>query len=88
MREPQLLGDWLERARQNANGWKKALYIVLGIFVLLNLFITPHHPHFPVEAIPGFWEIFGVVSTVVMVVVLKKIIYPILARPEDDNGRS
>lgn len=88
MREPQSLGNWLERARSHADGWKKALYVVLGLFVVLNLFITPHHPHFSGEGIPGFWEAFALGATVVMVVVLKKVIYPILARPEDDNGRS
>lgn len=88
MREPQRLGDWLDRARENADGWKKALFIVLGICVVLNLFITPHHPHFPGEGLPGFWEVFALVAAVAMVVVLKKIVYPILARPEDDNGRS
>ncbi|EFL51076.1 conserved hypothetical protein [Solidesulfovibrio fructosivorans JJ]] len=88
MREPQSLGSWLERARANADGWKKALYAVLGLCVVLNLFITPHHPHFSGEGVPGFWEAFALVATVVMVVVLKKVIYPMLARPEDDNGRS
>lgn len=88
MREPQSLGNWLDWAREHAQGFKKALFIVLGLFVALNLFITPHHPHFAGEGLPGFWEIFSLVSTVVMVVVLKKVIYPILARPEDDNGRS
>lgn len=87
MREPQLLGDWLERARGCAQGWKIALFVVLAGLVAINVFITPHHPHFAGEFVPGFWAAFGLITTVVMVVVLKKIVYPILARPEDDNGR-
>lgn len=87
MREPQTLGAWLERARANAQAWKKALFIVLAALVALNLFITNHHPHFAGEGLPGFWAAFSLAAAVVMVVVLKKIVYPMLARPEDDNGR-
>jgi antibiotic biosynthesis monooxygenase (ABM) superfamily enzyme len=87
MHEPQALGAWLDRAKSNASAWKKALYIVLAGLVALNVFITPHDPHFPGESLPGFWAAFALVAAVVMVVVLKKIVYPLLARPEDDNGR-
>lgn len=87
MREPQMLGAWLDQARANAQAWKKALFIVLAALVALNLFITTHHPHFAGEGLPGFWAVFALVATVVMVFVLKKIVYPMLARPEDDNGR-
>ena len=87
MREPQSLCDWLDRARSDARTWKKALYGVLAALVVINLFLTPHHPHFEGEGVPGFWAVFALLATVVMVVVLKKIVYPLLARPEDDNGR-
>ncbi len=87
MREPQSLGDWLDRARDNARTWKKALFIVLAALVALNVVITPHHPHFAGEGLPGFWAAFSLAAAVAMVVVLKKIVYPMLARPEDDNGR-
>lgn len=39
---------------------KKAMYAVLAVLVVLNLFIRPAHPHFSAEKIPGFWAIFGV----------------------------
>jgi antibiotic biosynthesis monooxygenase (ABM) superfamily enzyme len=87
MRESQTLGAWLDAARTNAKAWKKALYIVLAALVALNIFITPHNPHFAGEYLPGFWAVFALITTVVMVVVLKKIVYPMLARPEDTNGR-
>ena len=87
MREPRMLGNWLDRARENAQVWKKALFVVLAALVGLNLFITPHHPHFVGEGLPGFWAVFSLGAAVAMVVVLKKIVYPMLARPEDDNGR-
>jgi hypothetical protein len=35
--------------------------------------------------LPGFWALFALIGTVVMIVVLKKIVYPILARPEEDT---
>jgi hypothetical protein len=90
MREPQMLGAWLDAARTKATFFKIALYVVLAVLVGLNFFIVPHHPHFGGEGTPGFWAVFALVSTVVMVVVLKKIIYPMLARPEEDtrNDRS
>lgn len=89
MREPTSLGNWLEAARNKADAFKKLLYLVLAIMVVLNFFIRPHHPHFAMEALPTFWAFFGLIGTVVMVVVLKRIIYPILARPEEDtNDRS
>ena len=78
MREPQMLGAWLEAARNKAGFFKIALYVVLAVLVVLNFFIIPHHPHFSVEATPEFWAVFALVSTVVMVVVLKKIIYPMV----------
>jgi len=89
MREPTSLGNWLEAARNKAGAFKKLLYLVLAALVVLNFFIRPHHPHFGMEALPTFWAFFGLIGTVVMVVVLKRIIYPILARPEEDtNDRS
>lgn len=87
MREPQSLCAWLDRARANARGWQKAFFVVLAVLVALNFFVTPHQAHFPGEGAPGFWAAFALGASVVMVVVLKKIVYPLLARPEDDNGR-
>lgn len=89
MREPTSLGNWLEAARKKAGAFKILLYCVLTVLVVLNFFVLPHHPHFAMEGLPTFWAFFGLIGTVVMVVVLKKIVYPILARPEEDtNDRS
>ncbi len=86
MQEPQRLGAWLDRARQHAQAWKMALYAVLAALVVLNVFETPHHPHFTGEGVPGFWAVFALAAAVAMGVVLKKIVYPILARDEDTYG--
>ena len=53
--------------------------------VAINVLVVPHHPHFAAEDVPGFWAVFALLGTVVMVAVLKKVVYPILARPEEDR---
>jgi uncharacterized membrane protein YeaQ/YmgE (transglycosylase-associated protein family) len=84
VQEPKLLGSWLEMARERSGTFKTLLYVVLGVLVGLSLLI-PHEAEFPAEKLPGFWAVFALVGTVVMIVVLKKIVYPILARPEEDT---
>lgn len=89
MQEPKLLGSWLEMARERAGAFKLLLYLVLAALVGLNFFIVPHEPEFAAEKLPGFWALFALIGAVVMVVVLKKIVYPVLAQPEEDaNDRS
>jgi antibiotic biosynthesis monooxygenase (ABM) superfamily enzyme len=85
MQEPKLLGSWLDRAREKAGVFKILLYVLLAALVVLNFFIVPHEPEFAAEKLPGFWALFALIGTVVMVVVLKQIVYPMLAQPEEDN---
>ncbi|PSH03377.1 MAG: hypothetical protein CXZ00_12510 [Acidobacteria bacterium] len=85
MQEPKLLGSWLDTARERAGAFKKLLFVVLAGLVALNVFILPHEPHFAPEKIPGFWALFALICTVIMVFVLKKIVYPILAQHEEDK---
>jgi hypothetical protein len=85
MQEPKQLGSWLEAARERPGVFKVLLYLVLAALVVLNFFIVPHEPEFAAEKLPGFWALFALICTVVMVFVLKKIVYPILARPEEDK---
>jgi len=86
MQEPKLMGSWLETAGERAGAFKILLYFVLAALVVLNFFIVPHEAEFAAEKLPGFWALFALVGTVVMVVVLKKIVYPILAQPEEDSN--
>ena len=89
MQEPKLLGSWLDTAKEKAGTFKILLYLVLAALVGLNFLIVPHEPEFAAEKLPGFWALFALIGTVVMVVVLKQIVYPMLARPEEDtNDRS
>jgi uncharacterized membrane protein HdeD (DUF308 family) len=78
----------LIKARDNASFWKKALFTALGILLGINLFLHPHHAHFAMETTIGFWAVFGVVVSVIMVLVLKKIIYPLINKPEAFYDRS
>lgn len=84
MQEPKLLGSWLETARERAGKFKILLFVVLAALVVLNFVVMPHEPEFAAEKLPGFWALFALIGAVVMVVVLKKIVYPILARPEEN----
>lgn len=81
------LGDWLELQRRNASVWRAVFFGFLGLMVVANFFIHPHHPHFGLDAYPGFFAAFGLVVAVVMVLVLKKIVAKILAAPEDTYDR-
>ncbi len=79
---------FLIKARDNAPVWKKAFFTALGILVGINVFLHPHHAHFAMETTIGFWAVFGVTVSVALVLVLKKIIYPLINKPEAFYDRS
>jgi uncharacterized membrane protein HdeD (DUF308 family) len=76
------------QAKANTPLWKKAFFSALGILVGINLFLHPHHAHFAMETITGFWAIFGVGVCVAMILVLKKIIFLLINKPEAFYDRS
>jgi uncharacterized membrane protein HdeD (DUF308 family) len=76
------------QAKANATFWKKAFFAALGILVGINLFLHPHHAHFAMETTTGFWAIFGVCVSVAMILVLKKIIFILINKPEAFYDRS
>ena len=81
-----ILGEMLDRTRrQHAGRWKRGLFLFLGLILLVNLFIRPHHAEYGVDGYTGFWAVFGLGVTVAMVVVMKKLIQPILVRPEEHD---
>ena len=86
MQEPKALGRWLEKAREKAGAFRIALFLALALLVALNFLIRPREAEFPAEALPAFWAVFALVGAVVMVFVLKKIVYPLLARSEEDTN--
>ena len=77
------LGKILSRQREHADAWFYALLVFLAALLGLNLVFHPHHPHFPGESVPGFWPLFGLGSTLVMVLVLKKLVARVLGRKEN-----
>ena len=80
------LGDILDQTRKrHAGPWKLGLLLFLGILLVANHFVHPHHAEFGIDAYTGFWAAFGLVVTVTMVVIMKKIIQPILVRPEEND---
>jgi len=63
--------------------WRIVFFVVLGVLVGINVLIHPHHAEFGIDAYPGFWGLFGLVSGLAMVIIMKKIIQPLIARKED-----
>lgn len=77
-------GEKLDNTRkQNIKAWKTGLWIFLGLALGVNFFVRPHHAEFGWDAYPGFWALFGLLVSVAMVFVMKKIIQPMLVRPEE-----
>jgi TRAP-type mannitol/chloroaromatic compound transport system permease small subunit len=85
MQEPKTLTRWLDRARDNAGAYRIALFVVLALLVALNFAVRPPEAEFAAEALPAFWAVYALVAAIVMVFVLKKIVYPLLARPEEED---
>lgn len=83
------LGRFLEENREPEKSriWKAVMFAVMGLLVALNLVIkNPDPPHFVIDWIPGFWPLFGLIFGVVMIFLVKKVVQPLIKRPEDYYG--
>ena len=80
------LGDLLAKWRDNAKTFKYAFFAVLVVLCILNVPFVTHHPHFVLDKYPGFFAAFGLIVGLAMVIVMKKIIQPFIARKEDHYG--
>jgi hypothetical protein len=82
------LGQFL--ANQLAPGrpkvWRNIFLATLLVIAILGVLVRNHHPHFGYDAYPFFWPIFGLVAGLVLIFVVKKIIQPLIKRPEDHYG--
>jgi hypothetical protein len=62
---------------------RNLLFASLGLLVLLNVFIHPHHPHFGLETIPGFWSLFGLAGALVLAKGAKGLAHTVLGKDEN-----
>ena len=62
---------------------RNLMFASLTLLVVLNLFITPHHPHFGLEKFPGFWALFGLLGAVILVKGAKGAAHTFLGKDED-----
>lgn len=83
---PSLLGAIIQTLNGMTLGLTLLWFAVLGFFLILNIFIQPHHPHFGLDAYWGFWAVFGLGVGVIMVYAMKRIIQPLIVRREDYYG--
>jgi uncharacterized membrane protein HdeD (DUF308 family) len=65
--------------------WRKLFWGVLLAMLIANFFIHPHHAEYVLDAYLGFWPLFGLVVTLLMVLVMKKVVQPLIDRSEDGN---
>lgn len=71
---------WFER-RENIEKLWYALLIVAGALTISE-FMYEHHPHFEIEKIPEFFEIFGFVAFV-FIVFVGRLLRTVIMRDED-----
>jgi hypothetical protein len=87
MQLDHLGGNWLRWAWARYRAFKVLLFTALGLLVLVNLLILPHHPHFGLEKIPGFWALFGVIGAIILARVCKGAAHTFLGKKEDYYDR-
>jgi hypothetical protein len=81
------LGNFLDRMRRgrSVRAWKLGLFVFLGAALAVNFFVYPHQAEYFLDNYPGYWGLFGLLVSVAMILVMKKIVYPLLRRPEDKD---
>lgn len=77
------LGGMFDKFQENSRTWSLLLFAILAILVVLNVFMRPPFVEFVYDAYAGFWAAFGLVVGLAMVIVMKKIVQPMIARRED-----
>ncbi|MDR0355815.1 MAG: hypothetical protein LBJ64_08805 [Deltaproteobacteria bacterium] len=82
------LGQFLEN--QLAPGrpklWRNIFLTSLAVIAVLGVAIKNRHPHFGYDAYPFFWPVFGLGLGLALIFAVKKIIQPLIKRPEDHYG--
>jgi hypothetical protein len=62
---------------------RNLMFASLTLLVVLNLFITPHDPHFGLDKFPGFWALFGLLGAVILAKGAKGAAHTFLGKDED-----
>jgi len=62
---------------------RNLMFASLTLLVALNLFITPHDPHFGLDKFPGFWALFGLLGAVILAKGAKGAAHTFLGKDED-----
>ena len=62
---------------------RNLMFVSLALLVALNLFITPHDPHFGLDKFPGFWALFGLLGAVILAKGAKGAAHTFLGKDED-----
>lgn len=70
---------WLDEPRNVQRLWRGFL-VVLALTVVAELFV-PLHPHFEIEAVPGFNALYGFLTCAAMIVVAKVLGF-LIKRPD------
>src|SRR5512134_3892436 len=60
-----------------------AFFAALALLVAGNVWVYPHHPHFGLEKIPGFWAFFGIVGAVILARCAKGLAHTVLGKDEN-----
>ena len=63
--------------------WRKLFWGVLLALLVSNFFMHPQHAEYVLDAYLGFWPLFALVVTLLMVLVMKKVVQPLIDRSED-----
>jgi hypothetical protein len=81
------LGNFLDRMRtgRNVRAWRVGLFVFLGVTLVVNFFLYPRQAEYFLDNYPGHWAVFGLLVSVAMILIMKKIVQPLLKRPEDKD---
>ena len=81
------LGNFLDRMRKGRSlrVWKLALLLFLGAMLAVDFFAYPYRGETFLDNHPGHWAVFCLLVSVAMILVMKKVVQPLLRRPEDKD---
>lgn len=83
-----LFGMLLNALRAHTGKIAVLFFLGLAGLVVANLFVRPHEAEYVFDIYPGFWAIFGLVGGLAMVIIMKKIVQPMIARGDDYYERN